>query len=146
MGRASARCGRPSIGSSSTCPRAADERDVGLPGKYAQGDIKLCCWGSLRDMHAPTVSKFRARNCRPQAARRTFAKMDLKRSLAARRLASVQLSRGRCGPPPHFLTGFLGSAGPGTPQRGPNRRESPEGGAGGLGSAWEWLVLVYLGH
>ena len=102
MCRASARSGRPSIGSSSTCPRAADERDVGLPGKYAQGDIELCCWGSLRGMHAPTVSKFRARNCRPQAARRTFAKTGLKKSSRRSRLPGVQLSRGRCGPPRTF--------------------------------------------
>ena len=102
MGRASARCGRPSIGSSSTCPRAADERDVGLPGKYAQGDIELCCWGSLRGMHAPTVSKFRARNYRPQAARRTFAKTGLEKSGKSHRLKRRHGPRGRCGPPRTF--------------------------------------------
>ena len=134
-GRASARCRtRKSARWTENLRGVVSGRRRGRrPGSLRWGDIELCCWGRRGDIHTPMMSKFQLPNYRPPGVRRAFAICGLEKKLAAVARKKLQLSRGRCGPPPHFLAGFLGSAGPGTPQRAPNRRESPGGGAGGLG-------------
>ena len=127
-GRASARCRtRKSARWTENLRGVVSGRRRGRrPGSLRWGDLELCCWGRRGDMHAPMMSKFQLPNYRPPGVRRAFAICGLEKKLRL-------WARGRCGGPPHFLAGFLGSAGPGTPQRAPNRRESPGGGAGGLG-------------
>ena len=135
MGRASARCGTRKSARWTDNLRGveAGRRRGRRPRTPQWGDLELCCWGWRGDMYALMVSKFQLRNYRPPGVGGAFAICGLEKKLAAVARKKSQLSRGRCGGPPHFLAGFLGSAGPGTPQRAPNRRESPGGGAGGLG-------------
>ena len=135
-GRASARCGtrKPARWTEIWLATRRWRRRRRRPGSFRWGDIELCRCGWRGDTYAPMVSKFQLRNYCPPGVRGAFAICGLEKKLPATSQKISQLSRGRCGGPPHFLAGFLGSAGTGTPQRAPNRRESPAQGAGGLGS------------